>query len=182
MANCGSVTLSAIDARCHTSFGGIKRVLVANRDEVEVVTTKDENGVITGITDITIAEGKKFVEWQFRKNTGSLTSTVTSDTAIGNTFATTEVTLQFTKAEATKRLAIQSAINASAVVIVEDMYGQYIYLGLENEVVVSAATMVTGTAAADLNGFTLTFQDIATQLPYFVEADMVKDLPIDNGQ
>ena len=56
------------------------------------------------------------------------------------------------------------------------MYGQYIYLGLENEVVVSAATMVTGTAAADLNGFTLTFQDIATQLPYFVEASIVEGL------
>lgn len=175
MANCGSVTLSAIDARCETSFGGIKRVLVALRDDVTV--TKDE----TGITAITIAEGKKFVEWQFRKNTGSLTSTVTSDTAIGNTFATTEVTLQFTKAEATKRLAIQSAINASSVVIVEDMYGQYIYLGLENEVVVSAATMVTGTAAADLNGFTLTFQDIATQLPYFVEASVVEGLTIVKG-
>lgn len=175
MANCGSVTLSAIDARCETSFGGIKRVLVALRDDVTV--TKDD----TGITAITLAEGKKFVEWQFRKNTGSLTSTVTSDTAIGNTFATTEVTLQFTKAEATKRLAIQSAINASSVVIVEDMYGQYIYLGLENEVVVSAATMVTGTAAADLNGFTLTFQDIATQLPYFVEASVVEGLTIVKG-
>lgn len=175
MANCGSVTLSAIDARCETSFGGIKRVLVALRDDVTV--TKDD----TGITAITLGEGKNFVEWQFRKNTGSLTSTVTSDTAIGNTFATTEVTLQFTKAEATKRLAIQSAINASSVVIVEDMYGQYIYLGLENEVVVSAATMVTGTAAADLNGFTLTFQDIATQLPYFVAASVVEGLTIVKG-
>ena len=175
MANCGSVTLSAIDARCETSFGGINRVLVALRDDVTV--TKDN----TGITAITLAQSKNFVEWQFRKNTGSLTSTVTSDTAIGNTFATTEVTLQFTKAEATKRLAIQSAINASSVVIVEDMYGQYIYLGLENEVVVSAATMVTGTAAADLNGFTLTFQDIATQLPYFVEASVVEGLTIVKG-
>lgn len=175
MANCGSVTLSAIDARCETSFGGIKRVLVALRDDVTVTTDS------TGITAITLATDKKFVEWQFRKNTGSLTSTVTSDTAIGNTFATTEVTLQFTKAEATKRLAIQSAINASSVVIVEDMYGQYIYLGLENEVVVSAATMVTGTAAADLNGFTLTFQDIATQLPYFVEANIVENLEVIKG-
>lgn len=175
MANCGSVTLSAIDARCETSFGGIKRVLVANRDDVEVSTTKDEvTGEVTGITSI----NGKFVQWLFRKNTGSLTSTVTSDTAIGNTFATTEVTLQFTKAEATKRLAIQSAINAGSVVIVEDMYGQYIYLGLENEVVVSTATMVTGTAAADLNGFTLTFQDIATQLPHFVEASIVDGLEI----
>lgn len=171
MANCGSVTLSAIDARCDTSFGGIKRVLVANRDDVTVTVADDNITALTG----------NFVEWLFRKNTGSLTSTVTSDTAIGNTFATTEVSLQFSKAEATKRLAIQSAINASAVVIVEDMYGQYIYLGLENEVVVSSATMVTGTAAADLNGFTLVFQDIATKLPYFVDATLIEGLTVTKG-
>lgn len=171
MANCGSVTLSAIDARCDTSFGGIKRVLVANRDDVTVTVVDDNITALTG----------NFVEWLFRKNTGSLTSTVTSDTAIGNTFATTEVSLQFSKAEATKRLAIQSAINASAVVIVEDMYGQYIYLGLENEVVVSSATMVTGTAAADLNGFTLVFQDIATKLPYFVDATLIEGLTVTKG-
>lgn len=171
MANCGSVTLSAIDARCDTSFGGIKRVLVANRDDVTVTVADDNITALTG----------EFVEWLFRKNTGSLTSTVTSDAAIGNTFATTEVSLQFSKAEATKRLAIQSAINASAVVIVEDMYGQYIYLGLENEVVVSSATMVTGTAAADLNGFTLVFQDVSTKLPYFVDATLIEGLTVTKG-
>ena len=84
--------------------------------------------------------------------------------------------VQFTKAEAQKRLDIQSAINASAVVIVEDMYGQFIYLGLENEVVVSNATMVTGTASSDLNGFTLTFQDLATELPHFIEPNIVSNL------
>lgn len=175
MANCGSVTLSAIDARCDTSFGGIKRVLVANRDDVTVTVGE------TGITAITLAQGKNFVEWQFRKNTGSLTSTVANDATIGSSFATTEVSLQFTKAEATKRLAIQSAINANAVVIVEDMYGQYIYLGLENDVVVTSATMVTGTAATDLNGFTLVFQDVASQLPYFVESTLIEDLTVTKG-
>lgn len=173
MANCSSVTLSAIDARCDTSFGGIKRVLVANRDDVTVTVGTDDT--------ITALAGGTFVEWLFRKNTGSLTSTVSSDAAIGNSFATTEVSLQFSKAEATKRLAIQSAINASAVVIVEDMYGQYIYLGLENEVVVSSATMVTGTAATDLNGFTLVFQDVSTKLPLFVDPTLIEGLTITKG-
>lgn len=175
MANCGSVTLGAIDGRCDTSFGGIKRVLIANRDDVTVNPKTGE------ITEITLAEGKSFVEWKFRKNTGSMVSTVTSDPAIGNTFCTTEVNLQFTKAEQTKRLHIQSAINASAVVIVQDMYDQYIYLGRENEVTVSNATMVTGTQSSDLNGFTLVFQDIATTLPYFVEASIVEALPVEKG-
>lgn len=174
MAGCGSATLNSIDARCDVSAGGIKRILIANRDDV-TVTANDETGKITAITQ---ANETKFAEWRFRKNTGSLTSTVTSDPAIGNTIVTTEVAIQFTRAEAQKRMDIQSAINAAAVVIVEDMYGQYIYLGLENEVVISNATMTTGTTTTDLNGFNLTFQDICTELPYFVDKEIVDDLLI----
>ena len=164
MANCGSVTLGAIDARCDNSMGGIKRVLIANRDDVKATVTDGE------ITAITVESGKSFVEWK-----------LTSDPTIGNSFATTEVNLQFSKAEQSKRLHIQSAINANAVVIVEDMYGQYIYLGLENEVTVTSATMVTGTASADLNGFTLVFQDIATELPHFVDKAIVDALEIEQA-
>ena len=57
----------------------------------------------------------------FRKNTGNYTTALTSDPAIGTQAVTTDLNLQFTKAEATKRLEIQSAINAAAVVIIEDM-------------------------------------------------------------
>jgi hypothetical protein len=168
---CNTVTLNGIDARCETSAGGIKRVLIANVDDVKEITIDPTTSIVTAID----AAGK-FAEWKFRKNTGSLSTSLASDPAIGNTTVTTELNLQFTKAEAVKRLEIQSAINAAAMVIVEDMYGQYILLGNENEVVVSAASMVTGTAATDLNGFTLTLQDVSTELPHFVEADIIAGL------
>lgn len=171
MANCKSVTLQTIDARCDVSMGGIKEVLIALKDDIKSVEIDETSGLVKAIT---LESSKKFEKWAFRKNTGSYTSNVASDPAIGNSFATTEVTLQFSRAEATKRLAIQSAINASSVVIVRDMYDQYILLGYENEVVVSAATMQSGTAAADLSGFTLTFQDIATELPHFIDTDKVQ--------
>lgn len=168
--NCNSITLSGIDARCDTSFGGIKEVLIALKDDVKTIEIDETDGLVKTIA---LNTGKKFEKWQFRKNTGSYSSNVASDPTIGNSFATTEVVLQFSKAEATKRLAIQSAINASSVVIVRDMYDQYILLGNENEVVVSAATMQSGTQAADLSGFTLTLQDIATELPHFIDTDKV---------
>ncbi len=168
--NCNSVTLSTIDARCETSFGGIKEVLIALKDDIKSVSVDSSTGMINTLT---LNTGKKFEKWQFRKNTGNYSSNVSSDPTIGNSFATTEVTLQFSKAEATKRLAIQSAINASSVVIVRDMYDQYLFLGYENEVVVSAATMQSGTQAADLSGFTLTLQDIATELPHFIDTSSV---------
>lgn len=160
----GAITLSTIDARCDKSIGGISEILIANRDDVESVAL-NANAEITGIT---LATGKHFYSWKFRRNTGNYTSTVESDLAIGNSFVTTEVSLQFTKAEAQKRLDIQSAINAGCVVIVKDMFGQYIYLGMDNDVQMKSVVMQSGTSQTDLNGFTLTFEDVSLELPHFL--------------
>lgn len=164
----GSVTLTSIDARCDGSTGGIKYILIANRDDVTATISTDSNE-LQYIDSIKVATGKKFEKWSFRKNTGSYTSTLATDASLGNNTVTTEVNLQFSKAEVSKRLAIQTAINANAVVIICDAYNKFVYLGLENEVSITAATMQSGTATGDLSGFTLTFQDIATELPHFVD-------------
>ena len=177
MANynsCGSaVTLNSIDSRCDNSIGGIKRILIANVADVQNVTVDESTGMINAIT---MVDSKKFQQWLFRRNTGSYTSTVSSDPTIGNTSVTTEVSLQFSKAEAQKRLEIQSAINATAILIVEDMYGQFIYLGYDNEVAITSAVMQSGTQNSDLSGFTLTFQDISSELPHFVDPAIINDL------
>lgn len=177
MANynsCGSaVTLNSIDSRCDNSIGGIKRILIANVADVQNTTLDDTTGMIKTIT---MANSKKFQQWLFRRNTGSYTATVSSDPTIGNTSVTTEVSLQFSKAEAQKRLEIQSAINATAILIIEDMYGQFIYLGYDNEVAITSAVMQSGTQNSDLSGFTLTFQDISSELPHFVDPAIINDL------
>ena len=179
---CNTVTLNGINAKCDTSAGGIKRVLIAQKDDVTIGEINAQ-GVIT---EITMATGKYFVQWLFRKNTGSYTTSLTSDPAIGTQAVTTDLNLQFTKAEATKRLEIQSAINAAAVVIVElqdkikdengNLIDQYILLGKDNEVSVTAVNMQSGTAMTDLNGFTLTFQDVSVELPHFVDASIITSL------
>lgn len=169
---CNSITLQSIDARCENSVGGIKRILLANRDDVTatIATTSNPNELITSITK---ASGKKFAEWKFRPNTGSYTSTATVDNTIGNSSVSTTVTLQFSKAEATKRVAISAALQAGAVVLIEDMYGQVLYLGLDNEVYVTSATMVSGTQNSDLSGFTVEFTYTSFGLPNFVDTAKV---------
>lgn len=169
---CNTVTLNGINAKCDTSAGGIKRILIAQRDDV-TIGTPNEQGIIE---EITVASGKYFVQWLFRKNTANYTTTLTSDPAIGTQALTTDLNLQFTKAEAIKRLEIQSAINASAVIIIEDMYGQYILLGKDNDVTVTAVNQQSGTAITDLNGYTLTFQDVSLELPHFVDASIIPAL------
>lgn len=166
--NCSTFTPEYIDARCDKSVGGIKAIYIANRDDIQFplqYNTQDE------ITSLQMKDGRYFAKWQFRKNTGSYTSTYSSDMAIGNETITTTVALQFSRAEATKRLKIQKALNSAAVVIIEDMYGQLLFLGEDNEVVITECTMQSGTQTGDLSGFNLTFQDIADNLPKFLVSD-----------
>lgn len=173
MASCVPVTLTGIDGKCQTAVGGIKRILIAEKDNVKAELNKEE-GVITAFT---LADDANWYEWTFRKNTGSLSTSIASDPAIGTSSVTTELNLQFTKMEKTKRLEIQSAINANSVVIVElqdkdlDDNNIAVFLGYDNEVNVTAANMQSGTAQGDLNGFTLTLQDISNELPYFVSKE-----------
>lgn len=178
---CKSVTLMGIHAKCDTATGGIKRVLIAQQDDVvdKVVDRYDAETNPTGedvIKTITMAEGKYFVEWEFRKNTANYSTSMTSDPTLGNVTITTDLNLQFTKAEAKKRMEIQSAINAAAVVIIEDMNKQFIFLGYDNEVTVTAVNQQSGTAMSDLNGYTLTLQDTSTELPYFVDSTIIPSL------
>lgn len=170
---CNTVTLTGINGKCDTSAGGIKRVLIAQKDDVTNISVDTTTGVIDAIT---MATDKYFVQWLFRKNTGNYTTALTSDPAIGTQAVTTDLNLQFTKAEATKRLEIQAAINAAAVVIIEDMYGQYILLGKDNEVSVTAVNQQSGTAITDLNGYTLTLQDVSLELPHFVDPEIISGL------
>ena len=167
---CNTVTLASIDARCDGSVGGIKRILLANVDDIKTVLVDETT---QKIKEITLQTGKKFEQWRFRKNTGSYSSSIERDLSIGTETVTTEVNLQFSRAEAQKRLDIQSSINSNCVVIVEDMYSEYIYLGLENEVTITAASMTSGTATSDLSGFTLTFTDLSTELPHFIDKEQV---------
>ena len=173
---CNTVTLTPIFAKCDMSIGGIKRILIAQKEDVQDIIVDWDENTQTGsdmVTEITMKEGKFFVEWLFRKNTANYSTSMSSDAAIGNSIITTDLNLQFTKAEATKRLSIQSAINAAAVVIMEDMYGQYILLGKDNEVTVTSVNQQSGTAMTDLNGYTLTFQDTSARLPHFIDTETV---------
>lgn len=171
VASCKSITVSAIDARCEGSVGGIKEIYVIANDDVASVSLNEASGVIT---DVVLAGENKFQKWLFRPNTGSYTSTRSGDLTTGNSTVTTDVALQFSKAEAEKRLAIQSMINGGACIIIKDMYGQYILLGKgdgRNEVYVTDAVMQSGTANTDLSGFTLTFEEIAQDFPHFLSED-----------
>lgn len=167
--SCNSVTLTNIDARCDKSVGGIKRILVGLRDDLVNVFTNDKGEII----HLQIVN-PNLKEWNFRKNTGSFTSTGTFDSTINSSYFTTECSLQFSRAETQKRLDIQSVINAGGVfIIIEDMYGEYLLLGKDRDVVITSATMQSGTNSTDLSGFNLTFTDTSLELPHYINKNYI---------
>jgi hypothetical protein len=150
MAYCNQ-TLAGITLDCSNNKGGIKTVYIANYGDV---TGFEENeDVITGIT---MAEGATFKAYQFRKNTGSMTSTLTADETNGLNYVTTEVSLVFTKMDTAKRVEMTALSLGQLAVIVLDSNGIYWYITPDDYASASAGTGETGTAKGDRNAYTLT--------------------------
>ena len=92
-----------IAADCSNSMGGIKKVFL-----MDAAVTATLSGVSTTPQTITDLEGttaSNVFEFNFRKNTGSMTSTLTVDAANGVNFVSTALVLQFTRMEAAKLIA-----------------------------------------------------------------------------
>lgn len=170
---CKSFALSGIALGCKDNMGGIKEAYIIKSGDITEVTLNTEQ---SQIATITLAQSAKFKTYKFRKGTGSMTSTAASDEAIGNFSVTTELALQFSKMETSKRLEIMAMCLEDVAVIVLDWNGKYWYLGYDFPVTATAATGATGTAAGDLNGYTVTLSDTSAEFPFEVPADIMTDL------
>ena len=157
-------TLTGMGLDCRESVGGIKEVyILGDRSEATVTVVAD------AITTITLAAGSdKFLPYKFRKQTGSMVSTINTSEENGTTFVQTDVTLVFHKMEAKKRLEISALMVGDCAMLVKDGNDKYWYLGYDEPVTLTAGTAGTGTAKGDKNGYVLTLTDLSNTLPYEV--------------
>ena len=170
--SCSLNTLAGIMGSCESNQGGIIEVYINHFDQVEEVTATSDK-----ITTITLkASGEKFHKYNFKRNTGSLTSTYTIDPANGVNFVTSDLSLVFAKQDTAKRIEISALALDDLVVIVKDANGKFWYLGYDEPVQASAATAQTGTARTDGNSYNITLQDTSVKLPYEVEASIIAGL------
>lgn len=172
MAYCNQ-TLNGITLDCSHSLGGIKTVYIANYGDVESVSADTSSGKIVSVT---MAASAKFKPYQFRKQTGSMTSTLTVDETAGVNYVSTELSLVFTKMETAKRLELSALSIGQLAVIVEDSNGVYWYLGKDDYVSVSAGGAQTGTAKGDGNNYTLTLRDESDTYPFEIEKSAVESV------
>lgn len=164
-------TLTAILRDCSPSMGGIVEAMFANKEDVQEVTLAEDM-----MNAITMANGKKFVKFQFARNTGSMSSNYTIDQTTGVRFVTTDLVLVFNRMETSKRVAIKALMQNDLVAIVKDANGKYWYLGYDEALNATAGDGMTGTARADRNGYSVTLQDNSHEMPYEVNPEIIAAL------
>lgn len=157
-------TLSGLAQDCATSLGGIAEVYIASRDDVTAVTVTEDK-----VTAITMGSTAKFKKYYFRPQTGSMTTNLQVNAQNGTNYWLTDLVLQFTRMETTKRIEISALAVNDMVAIVKDANGVYWYLGYDNPMTASAGTGQTGTARDDGNYYQITLQDASSKPPYEVE-------------
>lgn len=166
-----SQTLNGLLRDCEGSVGGIAQVLLANFDDVTGVTVSDDI-----ITAISMANSAKFKKYDFRPNTGSMTSTMLRNLENGSLYWQTDLVLAFSKMETVKRIEINAMAINDMVSIVKDMNGKYWYLGKDEPIIATAGDGQTGTARADRNGYGITLQDNSRQTPFEVDESIIDAL------
>lgn len=163
--------LAGITLDCASSVGGIKEAYIANYDDIDMVTVADDK-----ITQITMKSNAKFKKYQFRKQTGSMTSTLNVDEVAGINYVSTELSLVFTKMETAKRIEIAALSIGQLAVIVKDGNDKYWYLGYNDYVSAVNGGGATGTAKGDSNNYSITLKDESDSYPYEVDALVIEDV------
>lgn len=165
-----NVNIAGLCKDCDASRGGIVEVYAANYGDL---TPTISAGTITAIT---VASGASVYKYEFRKGTGSMTSTLNIDEANGVNYISTELVLQFSKMETRKRIEMAALAVGELVFIVKDANGKYWYLGMDEAVTASAGSGQTGQAIGDGNFYTITLLDNANTWPYEVLASVAEGL------
>ena len=153
---------------CKSAFGGIKTVLFADYGTITNVT------IAADTKEATIVNADPAPVW-FEydvKGNSSLETTVTSSRENGTTFYTQTLNLTLTYLDAKTQAELQTLAVGRPYIVVVDYYGNNFLCGFDAGMECTGGTVVTGAAAGDLSGFTLTFEGMEETAPYFL-ADAV---------
>lgn len=170
---CTSVTLSGIILDCAPSMGGIKKIWLANYADIDTIAMDSTE---SDKINVTLASTKTWKPYEFRKETGSLTSTLNVDESNGLNYVRNELSLVFTKMETAKRIEIAALSIGQLTAVVLDSNGKYWFLGKDDYVSASAGGAQTGTAKGDQNAYTLTLATESESYPYECSSAMIATL------
>lgn len=158
--SCRTTALAGSLRDCLTNRGGIKYILLADFNDVASVSITNDV-----VQSITMATGKKFYRYDFRKEVGSLASTPTLDASNGVAFVTSVITGRLAHMNAAKRLEMNSLLLGNLAAIVVDNNDERWYVGLGEPVEMSGGESGTGTAFTDANGYGFELTHVSNVFP-----------------
>lgn len=163
-------TLAGLCKPCDGSLGGIIEVYLAPWQKD--IYTEGTDGEVSAVTS-----GVTFYKYQFRKNTGSMSSALNVSEENGNSVTTT-LSLVFSKMETKKRIEMNALMALEVAAIVLDANGHYWALGADNPLTASEGAGETGTAKTDGNRYTISLQDDSLKFPAEVPSSVFAGLTI----
>jgi len=138
---------------CRDSFGGVKRVLLIEFDNVTAMT--ETAGVITAITKET---GKYFRQYKLVAFTGDAKTSGAHARDAGTSSYTQTVSFPVNKMTTSVKQEIELLAKNRLLIIVEDNNGTYWLYGKNFGMMATTTESMTGVQLADRNGYMLTFE------------------------
>jgi len=153
MAICNALS-GAIAKSCDTNTGGIRKMYIADYDNVTSITS---GGTPETISAITMSGSTKFYEFEFNRNTSSYEEVTTISLENGTTFFSQTVRLELARRESAKRDAIEKLVagQKQLMIIVLDANGIYWLFGRNEGAYATEITGGSGVAKADKNGYSI---------------------------
>ena len=182
---CTPKYLTSITTSCGSNLPSIKSLWIGQFDSAtftytylqngsQNVTDDDGNPIKESVSGATLKEGSKpWVIFNFKKNTGELTSEMTVNDN-GSHYYTNGVNLVFAKIDNGKRLSIEAVASGECTMIVLDSNNQYWLIGAENPVSLTTLSGSTGTAIGDSNQYSVTLSADEATMPILIEADQAQ--------
>ena len=164
---------------CKTAFAGIKNIYIIDYSVV-VAALGDTAGTVTLPTDDTA----EFFKFEVKGGQTSLETTVTSSRENGTTFYESTLNITFQLLDVATQEEIKLLNRGRAQYVVE-LYPngagttKYLLVGKDNGAEITGGTIVTGAAAGDLQGFTLTAVATEVNPPFFCTVPDVATATID---
>ena len=156
MAYTSCALTTGFDLDCRDSIGGVKSVRLASLEDYTAMAATVAAGAITGWTTAAL----EFFKYDQLKETSSLTESINGSSQNGSVYFTPEVVIVLSKLDVEKRNQIKLLAQQRLVAIVEGNDSSYWVVGYANGLELNAGTSATGTAFADLSGYSLTLSGL----------------------
>lgn len=184
---CTSKYLTSISTSCTSNLPSIKSLWIGQYDSATFTYTylqegsqnaedADGNPIIENVSGATLKQGSKpWVIFNFKKNTGELTSEMTVNDN-GSHYYTNGVNLVFAKIDNGKRLSLEAVASGECTMIVLDSNNQYWLIGAENSVAMTTLSATTGVAVGDSNQYSLTISADEATMPILIDGDQAQTI------